>query len=218
VAVLGLERVDPALQRAPRVKDRTPPSPDAVIALIAEARRRKIEPLADALLTMSRTGVRSGEVLGLQRDDVCGRKLHVQRTLHGNGTTGPTKSGRTRWVDLSADVAAVLAGRAAVAAPPHYWLFESRRFPGRPYSREQLQKRVRGIADKLRLPGHVTPHLLRHAAACRLLEAGEDLIYVSRLLGHRDVNVTASIYAASAALHRPTAVDRLDRLYAEPEK
>src|SRR5207247_6759634 len=49
------------------------------------------------------------------------------------------------------------------------------------------------------LPPHFTPHGLRHTFASLLLQAGVDVYYVSRMLGHADIGLTVSTYGSGAA-------------------
>jgi site-specific recombinase XerD len=55
----------------------------------------------------------------------------------------------------------------------------------------------------------VTPHVLRHTFAKQVLDAGEDLATVQRLLGHERLETTA-IYTHPTARDLETAVRRLE--------
>jgi integrase len=54
-------------------------------------------------------------------------------------------------------------------------------------------------------------HALRHAFATTLLADGEDLANVSKLLGHRDLAMTANIYGHLTDQASRRAADRMDR-------
>jgi integrase len=57
--------------------------------------------------------------------------------------------------------------------------------------------RSRNWARALKKSGitrHITPHDLRHFAASKMLADGVDIAVVSRMLGHRNVSITAQLY------------------------
>jgi len=59
------------------------------------------------------------------------------------------------------------------------------------------------------LPGHFSPHCLRHTYASLLLQQGESPAYVQRQLGHASIQLTVDTYGPLAADREP-AVNRLD--------
>ena len=65
--------------------------------------------------------------------------------------------------------------------------------------------------------GHVYPHLLRHAAATLMSEAGMRLEDVSDTLGHRSVMVPAESYRGPVAPVRIANVGAMDQLIARRE-
>jgi len=71
-----------------------------------------------------------------------------------------------------------------------------------------VQQVVAKYARRAGLP-EVTPHVLRHTFAKHVLDAGEDLATVQRLLGHARLETTA-IYTQPTARDLEVAVRRLE--------
>lgn len=55
-----------------------------------------------------------------------------------------------------------------------------------------------------------TPHILRHSAACIMMESGAPIEKVSQYLGHSDIRITQKIYARYAPTYLKDASNALD--------
>ena len=155
-------------------------------------------------LCAARTGLRQGELLALQWDDVnlTGRFLEVRRNFtHGRLTT--PKSGESRRVDLSRELTATLealqldrqleaAAQGQDAAPP--WVFCDRQ--GKPFHQNWVRLRffrlLKGAGVR-----QVRFHDLRHTFASLLLQNGESPVYVKDQMGHCSIQVTVDLLWAS---------------------
>lgn len=171
------------------------------------------------LLLLARTGLRIGEALALQWEDVDlhGHTLRVARSLADNGQRVDTpKSGHGRDVDLSQQLAATLRGvdaarkaralRKGIARPP--WVFPSER--GETLDPHNVRRAFRRILERAKLPPHFTPHCLRHTFASLLLADGKPIVYVQRQLGHASITLTVDTYGKWLPMADKGAVDSLD--------
>lgn len=129
------------------------------------------------------TGIRVGELVNIKLDavDTGDRKIKIL----GKGM-------RERFVFLPDQEVCNLIDAYIVARqitePDHDNLLVNSR--GRPASTQFVRKLVRNVASASSIQRKITPHMCRHSAACQLLEAGIDIRYVQRLLGHQSISTT----------------------------
>jgi integrase/recombinase XerD len=83
--------------------------------------------------------------------------------------------------------------------------------PGVPLQPTTIQKMCKVAAKEAGILKNVTPHTLRHSYATGLLEAGVDLLAISRLLGHASFSTTM-IYLHVRTLHLGSTPSPIDWL------
>ncbi|HYN66806.1 MAG TPA: site-specific tyrosine recombinase XerD [Ornithinibacter sp.] len=192
LALEGVLEADPARRVSPpRAPSRLPkaiPVEDVERLLVAASVGDTPASLRDRALleVLYGTGARISEAVGLDVDDVEGADGVVR--LRGKG-------GKERIVPLGSYAAAALdawlvRGRPAFAArgvgTPA--LFLNAR--GGRLSRQSAWTVLRACAERAHVPGHLSPHTLRHSFATHLLEGGADVRVVQELLGHASVTTT----------------------------
>ena len=74
----------------------------------------------------------------------------------------------------------------------------------------RLRKAFSKVLKAAALPGHLSPHSLRHSFASQLLQHGESPAYVQRQLGHASIKLTVDTYGKWLPMGNTAAVDRLD--------
>lgn len=149
------------------------------------------------LLAAVQTGLRVSELIGLRCADVhLGTGAHV--SCRGKGR-------KERITPLTRTTVAVLrvwlAERAGQPADP---LFPTA--TGTPLSRDAIERRIAKHAataaaacPSLR-PKRISPHVLRHTAAMRLLQAGVDTSVIALWLGHERIDTTQIYLHADLAI------------------
>ena len=82
---------------------------------------------------------------------------------------------------------------------------------GKPVTPQFIRRQLIKAAKRADLPRRVTPHVLRHAAATHLVEAGVDIRFVQKLLGHASI-ATTQIYTQVSDNSLKAALARADTL------
>ena len=190
---------------------------DQLSALLAAAQREEPQ-LYPLLLTLARTGMRIGEALGLQWDDIdwSRREIRISRAISTARQATTPKSGHGRTVDMSSQLASVLKqSRAFLQAEAlrqggslTVWAFPSK--AGTPLDHSNVGHRFKRLLKRAGLPGHFHPHCLRHTYASLLLQAGRSPVYVQRQLGHASYQLTVDTYGRWLPMGNKEAVDALD--------
>lgn len=148
---------------------------------------------------LANTGVRVGELCALELDDV---EISERK---GSITVRQGKGGKFRTVPLNKDARSALRDYLeARPASASRKVFLGERGPLTPSGVFRILKKY---ALQAGLPD-VSPHTLRHTFAKRLLDAGEDLVEVARLLGHANINTTA-VYTQPTEEDMQRAVEKL---------
>ena len=178
------------------------------------------------LLLLARTGLRLGAAVALQWGDVNfrGGFLEVRRAWVKGRITTP-KSGRTRRVDMSAQLKGTLQelyrerfegvvamnaeAEAArrVADRSDAWVFSEGK---RPLDPDNFRRRVFEPLLQDAEMRKIRIYDIRHTYASLLLQAGKELLYVSEQIGHHNPRFTLGIYGHLLPRDRRGEVNVLD--------
>lgn len=171
------------------------------------------------VVLLAQTGLRASELTGL----MCG-DMHLGTGAH---VTAIGKGRKQRITPLTKNTVAVLrawlAERGGQSDEP---LFPTS--TGRALSRKALARRIAKHADHATdtCPSlsskTITPHVLRHTAAMRLLDAGVDTTVIALWLGHEQVETTqmylhADLAIKERALARTKPLDSKPGRYRPPD-
>lgn len=188
------------------------------VATFLEIVQHRVPRYYPLFLCAVRTGLRQGELLALQWQDLDyhGRFIEVRRNYARGRITTP-KSGESRRVDMSRELAQALqdlhverqldtAAKGLAEMPA--WIFCSH--TGGLHDPDNLRKRVfQGLLSRAGLR-RIRFHDLRHTFASLLLQQGESPVYVKEQMGHSSIQVTVDLYGHLIPGGNKQAVDRLD--------
>src|SRR3990172_3016218 len=183
---------------------------------LLEAAREHYGSFYPLLLAALRTGMRKGELRGLQWGDLDfhGRFIEVRRGF-SKGDLSTPKSGKPRRVDMSDQLATVLEDhRRTLAAavlkagvPFPEWVFPSRAWG--PRDESNLDGCFRRCLTKAGLR-HIRFHDLRHSVASWYLARGHSPVYVKEQLGHSTIKLTVDTYGHFLPSDNREAANSLD--------
>ena len=181
-----------------------------------------------AIRLLAATGLRRGEALGLRWSDIDFQEgtLTVRNTLAttGNGLylTPPKTEASRRQLDLDDSLISLLKSHKISQAEDARnmankyldkgFVFATR--TGEPVDPTNLARSLRRICRAAGLP-ELGPHALRHTAATLMLEAGEPVHVVSRILGHSNIRITVDIYGHVSDEGKKKALNTLGNLLSD---
>lgn len=171
------------------------------------------EPFRTMFSLLAMTGIRTGELLGLQVDDLdFERKLIYIRRSAWYGRIQTTKSrASTKPLPMPGPLSDVLRCYLRSWTPnPMRLLFANR--IGRPYSANKVvQRKLWPILDSLKIP-RCGLHAFRHTHSSLLIELGAPPTVAQQQLRHSDPRVTLGIYSHVVGDSQRNAVEKLAEL------
>jgi integrase len=162
------------------------------------------------------TGLRPAEGRALKLGDIdfIGRRVRVERAATLDGAIKNTKTGETRWVDLSDGLVAqlltyltLMRAEDMARGKESDWLFPS--LTGTLLDERHVVRAFHRVLDESGLP-RFRVYDLRHTFASLLLSSNVPLLYVSQQLGHSKPTITLKYYARwipSGQVHRVNVLD-----------
>lgn len=160
------------------------------------------------------TGMRLGEVLGLEWQDVDFKKrtLTIKRAADcRNRILKETKNvSSERIMKLDNETINLLACRKKerkVIDLTDNLIFSHN---GRVVREDAIRRTIKYALKKAGLSNHVTPHTFRHTAGSVLLDAGYSLPTVAEFLGHSSPATTAAVYSHAVKKNRNNVADVIE--------
>ena len=144
------------------------------------------------------TGCRVSEVVGIQLSDID----FVQRSIRVKG-----KGKKERIVYFSVKTKLLLE-KYLEQCNSSNMLFTNNRAPYTALHTRSVQKIIKQLGERAKLPEKVHPHLLRHTFATLSLNGGMDITIIQKLLGHSHLSTT-EIYAQISQANIRQAYDRI---------
>jgi integrase len=171
------------------------------------------EPYRTMFAIAAMTGLRVGEVVGLQKADLDfeRRIIHVQRSAwYGRVQTVKSKASRAP-VAMAEALAMLLKDYLATWKPnPAGFLFLNRN--GRPYAANKVvEYGLWPILEKLGIP-HAGMHAFRHCHASLLMDVGANPMVTKDQMRHSDARITLGVYGHVIGNSQRDAVDKVGEL------
>lgn len=162
----------------------------------------------DMLLMALHTGMRQGEIRGLQWSSIDWQNgiITVRHALCDySKQLGSPKSNRARYIPMTPEVRESLEARRK---PDGYVFLDA---DGKTFNHKRLARRLEAVIARAGLK-HFGWHVLRHTFASRLSELGAPIVVVKDLLGHASIATTMR-YAHTAPPALRAAIGLLNPSY-----
>src|SRR5574344_450963 len=145
------------------------------------------------IVIMVYTGMRPGEIISLTWNDIDFEKkrIAVDKTTV-NGKVGDVKTeSSVRYVDIIPVLEDELKNLYKETGNNKYLLLSSFNKPF--YSHDIIAKRFKELLMDINIKERKL-YNLRHTFASMMISQGQNILWVSRMLGHKDISITLKVY------------------------
>lgn len=142
------------------------------------------------------TGMRTGEIIGLQWNDIDWEEdtIKVRRSRRQGTETKPKTKSSIRDVEILDALMPYLVKHRNLCSQENVYLFET--YMGIPFNTcDKISSHYwKPTLQKLDIP-YRNLYQMRHSFASLMISSGEDILWVSNMLGHKDSSMTLEKYA-----------------------
>ncbi len=163
------------------------------------------------IVIMLYTGMRPGEIISLTWKDIDfdKKRIAVDKTTV-NGKVGNVKTqSSVRYVDIIPILEYELKNLYKDSPNNEYLLLSSHNKPF--YSHDIIAKRFRELLINISIKERKL-YNLRHTFASTMITQGQNILWVSRMLGHKDVSITLKVYARFIKENDEERLDKLSKI------
>lgn len=153
--------------------------------------------LPEAVLMLD-TGLRRGETLGLMWSDIDfkNKTLTVRRSVtdkqRGGIEISPPKMESYRTIPIQTSLCELLN---SLPHSSEYVFPNTRNVPQSPRAfSKRLKNAMQRLCEQYPDISQLTAHEMRHTRGTQLRRNGTDIYTIQKIMGHKDINVTANIY------------------------
>jgi integrase len=166
------------------------------------------------VLTAAITGMREGELFGLQWNDLQWRdsQIFVRRTFNHGRFYEPKSERSKRKIDVPQELLLELK-KWKLACPKGELDLVFPNNSGNPENANNWIRQVWHPARRRAGIRHLTPHSLRHFSGSFLLDQGEGMGYVQDHLGHSSIEMTMDVYRHKIKKQNREAAEKLGKVF-----
>lgn len=163
------------------------------------------------IIVMVYTGMRPGEIIALNWNDIDydKKRIAIDKTIV-NGKVGDVKTqSSVRYVDILPILEIELKELQKKSGNYDYVFISAFKKPY--YSHNVLTKRFKELVKKIDIKEREM-YNLRHTFASSMITQGENILWVSRMLGHKNVDITLKTYAKYIKEDDSIRIDNLSKI------
>lgn len=142
------------------------------------------------------TGMRSGEMIGLQWKDIDfnRREISIKRTIKMGKISTPKTQSSVRTIDILDQLFPYLEDQYKSTGQYDSYVFLNSELTHYYDIKRIRNTHWKNLLKKLEIE-YRTIYQMRHTFATVMIEHGEDILWVSHMLGHTDTSMTLQMYA-----------------------
>ncbi len=213
IALNPVRRVQKFFKKAPVMRSEIEPFTLEQMHQIESGFLKQFPEYYKFVLTLNRTGARIGEVIALEDGDVDFQSgfISINKNLpvgiRGEEAETPKTESSNRDIQMSPQLVKALKNHMEKRGESARFLFTNS--ADGPVDYSNFAKKWRKVQEGLGITPR-SPHNTRHTFATLMISRGENIAFVSKILGHSSIKVTVDTYFKWIPKANRIAVEALD--------